>query len=99
MLQGIAIARPIVYGNVAVLMKPEERVSEHTHKWTVAVRSAASPEPSAAPHEHLESDRAATATETVQAIGGQDDISYFVRRVTFKLHDTYANPTRSELSV
>ena len=25
-----------------------------------------------------------------------DDISYFVKRVTFKLHDTYANPTRSE---
>lgn len=28
-------------------------------------------------------------------VGGADDLSYFIKRVTFKLHETYANPTRS----
>ncbi len=50
---------------------------DHTHRWTVAVRSAAS-----APDSEI--------------VGGADDLSYFIKRVTFKLHDTYANPNRSE---
>ncbi len=28
-------------------------------------------------------------------VGGADDISHFIKRVTFKLHDTYAVPNRS----
>lgn len=48
---------------------------DHTHRWTVAVRSAAS----------ADSD----------TVGGKDDLTYFIKRVTFKLHDTYTNPTRA----
>jgi YEATS domain-containing protein 4 len=28
-------------------------------------------------------------------VGGADDLSYFIKRVTFKLHDTYPTPNRS----
>lgn len=80
--QGLSIYRPIIYGNTAVVLTPEEREThpsrEHTHRWTVAVRSAASAE---------ESD----------IVGGADDLAYFIRRVTFKLHETYPNPSRSKL--
>jgi hypothetical protein len=79
--QGLSIYRPIIYGNTAVVLTPEEREThpsrEHTHRWTVAVRSAASAE---------ESD----------IVGGADDLTYFIRRVTFKLHETYPNPSRSK---
>ncbi|KAI0068559.1 yeats family protein [Artomyces pyxidatus] len=79
-VRGLAIHRPIIYGNTAVLLTPAERESlpspDHTHRWTVAVRSAAS---------DADSD----------IVGGKDDLSYFIKRVTFKLHETYANPTRN----
>lgn len=79
--QGIAIQRPIVYGNTAVFLLPSERTNpEHTHRWTVAVRSAASPPPG--------------KRGEVQQVGGLDDISYFVKKVSFKLHETYPNPNR-----
>lgn len=78
-LQGLSIFRPIIYGNTATLLTPQERENcppEHTHKWTVAVRSAASAADS-------------------DIVGGADNLGYFIKRVSFKLHDTYANPARS----
>ncbi|KAL1743105.1 yeats family-domain-containing protein [Schizophyllum fasciatum] len=77
-VRNLSIYRPIIYGNTARVMTPEEKASappDHTHKWTVAVRSAASP--------------------NSDIVGGADDLSYFIRRVTFKLHETYPNSTRS----
>ena len=77
----MSIFRPIIYGNTAVALTQKERDAlpspDHTHRWTVAVRSAASPPNS-------------------DQVGGADDLSYFIKRVTFKLHDTYPSPTRSE---
>ncbi|CAL1700252.1 unnamed protein product [Somion occarium] len=79
-VRGLSIYRPIIYGNTAVVLTPEERkvlpTPDHTHRWTVAVRSAAS-----APDSDI--------------VGGADDLSYFIKRVTFKLHETYPNPTRN----
>lgn len=79
-VRNLTIHRPIIYGNTARILTPEERVepvpAEHTHRWTVAVRSAAS-----APDSDI--------------VGGADDLSYFIRRVNFKLHDTYPTPNRS----
>ena len=49
---------------------------DHTHEWTLAVRSAASSPGS-------------------DQVGGADDLSYFIKRVTFRLHETYPNPSRS----
>lgn len=80
-MQGIQIHRPIIYGNTAIPLRPEEKElapPEHTHRWTVAVRSAAS---------EANSD----------IVGGADDLSYFLKRVTFKLHESFPNATRSEL--
>ena len=79
LLQGLSIFRPIIYGNTATLLTPEERENcppEHTHKWTVAVRGAAS-------------------ADNSDIVGGADNLGYFIKRVAFKLHDTYPNPTRS----
>ncbi|KAI0720382.1 yeats family protein [Cerioporus squamosus] len=79
-VRGVTIHRPIIYGNTAWVLTPKEREalpsSDHTHRWTVAVRSAAS-----APDSDI--------------VGGADDLSYFIKRVTFKLHDTYPNPNRN----
>lgn len=78
-VKGVQIHRSIIYGNTATIFGPGEKLAttpaDHTHKWTVAVRSAAS-----APDSDI--------------VGGADDISYFIKRVTFKLHDSYPNFTR-----
>jgi YEATS domain-containing protein 4 len=83
LLQGLSIFRPIIYGNTATVLTTSEREdlasSDHTHRWTVAVRSAASLPDS-------------------DEVGGADDLSYFIKRVTFKLHETYPNPSRSVFS-
>lgn len=80
-IKGLAIHRPIVYGNTATFVNPSERtIPEHSHRWTVAVRSAASPPPG--------------KCGEVQQVGGYDDLSYFIKKVSFKLHETYASPTR-----
>ena len=81
--QGLSIFRPIIYGNTAQVLTLDERAkledkSNHTHRWTVAVRSAAS-KPGGS-----------------DIVGGADDLSYFIKRVTFKLHETYQNPARRE---
>ncbi|KAF9006739.1 yeats family-domain-containing protein [Cyathus striatus] len=81
-VRGLSIFRPIIYGNTATPLTPKEREAlpvvnkDHTHRWTVALRSAAS------------------APDSDQ-VGGADDLSYFVKRVTFKLHDTYPTPIRN----
>ncbi|PPQ63151.1 hypothetical protein CVT24_005791 [Panaeolus cyanescens] len=82
-IRNLTIYRPIIYGNTAYILSDKEReknatnpsLKDHTHRWTVAVRSAAS------------------APDSDQ-VGGADDLSHFIRRVTFKLHDTYPNPSR-----
>ncbi|KZS97820.1 yeats-domain-containing protein [Sistotremastrum niveocremeum HHB9708] len=76
-VRGLSVHRPIIYGNTAWLLTPEERATvnpDHTHRWTVALRSAAS-----APGK----------------VGDADDLSYFIKRVTFKLHETYPTPNRN----
>ncbi|THH23183.1 hypothetical protein EUX98_g7994 [Antrodiella citrinella] len=81
-VRGVTIHRPLIYGNNAVVLTPEEKsllpvaAKDHTHRWTVAVRSAASANDS-------------------DIVGGADDLNYFIKRVSFKLHETYQNPTRN----
>ncbi|KIY70382.1 yeats-domain-containing protein [Cylindrobasidium torrendii FP15055 ss-10] len=81
-VRGISIHRPIIYGNTAVVLTQQEREAlrregkeSHTHRWTVAVRSAASKPDSG-------------------IVGGADDISTYIKRVNFKLHETYPTPNR-----
>ena len=79
-VRGVSVHRPIIYGNYSVLLTPTERASvspDHTHRWTVAVRSAASPE------------------GKPDTTGGADDLTHFIKRVNFKLHETYSQPNRS----
>ncbi|KAF8603496.1 yeats-domain-containing protein [Ceratobasidium sp. AG-I] len=79
-VRGVSVHRPIIYGNTSVLLTPTERGGappDHTHRWTIAIRSAASPE-----------------GKTDQT-GGADDLTHFIKRVNFKLHETYPQPNRS----
>ncbi|KAA1088906.1 NuA4 histone H4 acetyltransferase complex and the SWR1 complex subunit [Puccinia graminis f. sp. tritici] len=87
-IRGAAIHRPIVYGSVATMIPVEERIAkpDHNMRWTVAVRSAASPAPGSA----ILEGRAIPG----DVIGGCDDLSYFIKKVTFKLHESYPNPLR-----
>ncbi|SCZ91031.1 BZ3500_MvSof-1268-A1-R1_Chr1-3g02494 [Microbotryum saponariae] len=81
-LRGVSVYRPLIYGNTAVLLEPHERVdTDHTHRWTVAVRSANSP--------------TTPSKDPASQVGNGDDIGYFVKKVTFKLHETYAQPLRT----
>ncbi|PWN48947.1 protein AF-9 [Violaceomyces palustris] len=146
-IRGIAIHRSILVGSTATPLTPAEKLTappDHSHKWTVAVRSAAShPLPSlpsiaglppnapftpgsessalalatsnsvsTSPQAPPTSNAAALTPTTPSAasiatrgrdqetdyhkmVGGKDDISHFIKRVQFKLHDTYAQPTRN----
>lgn len=85
MWQGIQIYRPVIYGNSARMLTPEEKTRappEHTHQWTVALRSAAS--------------FPTNGENEGDFIGGRDDLSHFIKRVTFKLHESFPNPNRGE---
>lgn len=43
-IRGVSVFRPIIYGNTTILLDPTNRTEmDHTHQWTIAVRSAASP--------------------------------------------------------
>lgn len=143
-VRGLAIHRPILYGSTSTPLTPAEKLAappDHTHKWTVAVRSAAShPLPSlstisglAANNANVEPGSELAATNAANAaagtssttapaasapiaagasasistrgrdvehdyhkmVGGKDDLSHFIKRVQFKLHDTYPQPTRN----
>ncbi|KAK4704866.1 YEATS domain-containing protein 4, partial [Phenoliferia sp. Uapishka_3] len=83
-IRGVSVYRPIIYGNSTVWMEESERPpgSDHTHRWTVGVRSAAAPPPS-------------SKRTPADQIGGADDLSYFIKKVTFKLHDSFPQPLRT----
>lgn len=65
------------------MLTPEEKhraPPEHTHQWTVALRSAAS--------------YPTNGEAEGDIVGGKDDLSHFIKRVTFKLHESFPNPSR-----
>jgi len=67
------------------MLTPEQKLAlrcpaDHTHQWTVALRSVAS--------------QPTNGEEPGAVVGGKDDLSHFIRRVTFKLHESFANPNR-----
>ena len=67
------------------MLTPEEKATmrcptDHTHQWTVALRSVAS--------------QPTNGEEPGAVVGGKDDLSHFIRRVTFKLHESFASPNR-----
>ncbi|WVN86451.1 uncharacterized protein L203_101615 [Cryptococcus depauperatus CBS 7841] len=85
-VRGIQVHRPVIYGSHArLLSEAEKRLAPagHTHKWTVFINSATSPPPDP---ENL--------NDIDELPGGADDLSYFIRKVTFKLHETYPTPNR-----
>jgi len=145
-MRGLAIHRGILIGNTATPLSEAERIvsaPDHTHKWTVAVRSVAShPLPSISEadqlglasssrgtHQNVEGSvtnvNAGTSTSAANTerevsvsgtpapstgvstrgresetdyhkmVGGKDDISHFIKRVQFKLHETYPQHTRN----
>ncbi|GAA5827117.1 hypothetical protein JCM5353_006197 [Sporobolomyces roseus] len=81
-VRGVSVYRPIIYGNSTTLLPENERQgTDHTHRWTVGIRSAAS--------------LARLNSHPNHQIGGADDLSYMIKKVTFKLYETYKNPLRT----
>lgn len=84
-------------------------VPADTHTWTVFVRSAASPNTDSSKTTTTTSSSSAQAAATAAASaardrsnadddllpGGADDMSYFLKRVSFRLHDSFPTPLRS----
>ena len=77
------------------------RVYADTHRWTVFLASAATPPPI---QKNLKGKGKARyegegyVEEGVDFItGGADDLSWLIKRVTFRLHETYPQPNRGEL--
>ncbi|XP_037075697.1 LOW QUALITY PROTEIN: YEATS domain-containing protein 4-like [Pollicipes pollicipes] len=64
-MKGIAIVKPIVYGNLARPFGKKREEDGHTHEWTVYAK----------PYKN-------------------EDMSVYVKKVQFKLHDSYPNATR-----
>ena len=105
--RGVQMHRPIIYGSHARLLSDAERelapagresfflVLSHrrvdpvldTHRWTIFLTSATSPPPQPGESEDID-----------YITGGADDLSYLLKKVTFRLHETYANPSRGEHS-
>ncbi|KAK0553299.1 NuA4 histone H4 acetyltransferase complex and the SWR1 complex subunit [Tilletia horrida] len=119
-VKGVAVSRGIIVGSTSTPLSDVERITappDHTHRWTVAVRSpACHPLPSiniGADGPSLSTGAADTSGSGTtgrgsvhtrakddqqdfhKMVGGKDDLSYMIKRVQFKLHDTYHSPTRN----
>ncbi|KAE8204561.1 hypothetical protein A4X06_0g1126 [Tilletia controversa] len=118
-VKGFAVSRAIIVGSTSTPLSEVERIvapPDHTHRWTVAVRSPAChglPSISVAPdgtvstsgvgdtsgsglgggsvHTRAKDDQ----LDFHKMVGGKDDLSYMIKRIQFKLHDTYQQPTRN----
>ncbi|KAI8455547.1 YEATS domain-containing protein 4 [Phakopsora pachyrhizi] len=83
------VHQPIVYGSVATMIPAEERIAnlDHNIRRTVALRSATSPPP--------DSDILKQRLIEGDIIGGAEDLSHFIKKVSFKLHNSYPNTLRT----
>ncbi|CAH7672807.1 yeats family-domain-containing protein, partial [Phakopsora pachyrhizi] len=86
--KGITVHLQIVYGSVATMIPFEERIAnpDHNMRWTVALRSATSPPP--------DSDILKQRSIKGDIIGVADNLSHFIKKVSFKIHNSYPNPLR-----
>ncbi|WFC97517.1 NuA4 histone H4 acetyltransferase complex and the SWR1 complex subunit [Malassezia yamatoensis] len=109
-MRGLVISRPILIGSTATPLTPAERLTappDHTHRWTVAVRSAATEplatfqadDPDQDANQAIGTRLRDAEVDLHKAVGGKDDLSYFIKRVQFRLHDTYTQPTRTDQDV
>lgn len=65
-----------------------------THRWTVFLTSAATPPPTKTGQSST--DAAPVEMDKDYLPGGADDMTYMIKRVVFRLHETYPNANRSE---
>ncbi|RSH91807.1 NuA4 histone H4 acetyltransferase complex and the SWR1 complex subunit [Saitozyma podzolica] len=91
-IRNVQVHRPVIYGSQSRLLSDAEKALAppgHTHRWTVFFTSATSPPPPAA-----SSSTQPPPIDMDYLPGGADDLSYLVKKVTFRLHETYPNPNR-----
>jgi len=72
---------------------PNSKLTADTHRWTVFLTSAATPPPEA--KTAGSSSTEPPPVDVNYLPGGEDDMSYMIKRVVFRLHETYPNPNRS----
>lgn len=74
---------------------PQPQLTPDTHKWTIFLTSAATPPP----EPKSSTDAPPVEIDKDYIPGGEDDMSYLIKRVVFRLHDTYPTPNRSEYQI
>ena len=80
--QGIIFTKSIVYGNVARYFGKKREEDGHTHSWTCYLR------PFKNEVINMSYDYIYPNCVYIQ------DMSVYIRKVQFKLHESYPNPTR-----
>lgn len=78
-----------------LLADPQPQLTPDTHKWTIFLTSAATPPP----EPKSSTDAPPVEIDKDYIPGGEDDMSYLIKRVVFRLHDTYPTPNRSEYQI
>lgn len=71
------------------------KLTADTHKWTIFLTSAATPPP----EPKSSTDAPPVEIDKDYIPGGEDDMTYLIKRVVFRLHDTYPTPNRSECQI
>ena len=82
--KGIHIIKPIVYGNVSKYFGKKREEDGHTHQWTVYVK----------PYRNEVTQTKWYHYDISFPLSWQD-MSAYVKKVNFKLHDSYANANRT----
>uniref|UniRef100_A0A8C9WSM5 YEATS domain containing 4 n=1 Tax=Scleropages formosus TaxID=113540 RepID=A0A8C9WSM5_SCLFO len=92
--QGVTIVKPIVFGNVARYFGKKREEDGHTHQWTVYVKPYRNevwhPDLSAFGH-HGPPFGASSVHISHFSL---QDMSAYVKKIQFKLHESYGNPLR-----
>ncbi|XP_072877039.1 YEATS domain-containing protein 4 isoform X2 [Chlorocebus sabaeus] len=89
-VKGVTIVKPIVYGNVARYFGKKREEDGHTHQWTVYVK------PYRNEMEFLSCCPGwnTMASSRLTATSASRDMSAYVKKIQFKLHESYGNPLR-----
>ncbi|KAJ7616264.1 yeats family-domain-containing protein [Mycena rosella] len=81
-VRDVNIYRPIIYGNTATVLAPKAHEA----------LAATAPDHT---HTWTVAVRGTASAPDQDIVDGTDDLSHFIKHVTFKLHNTYPNPSRN----
>ena len=84
--------KPIVYGNISRYFGKKREEDGHTHQWTVYLKPYLNEVLKCIIHEFT-----MFVNVTTYSVSTFQDMSVYVKKVQFKLHESYANSVRGTL--